>query len=239
MSESWGDTIADVLLSLKDAVVHPNSPAGGVGAYGAGPAEAPPPPPPPHMFPTSMSVNLSMNMTMGVTSWEPSYATHWAPPPYHHHHPSTGYAKDVAAPPPLPPPAPHQVAAGQVAGGVVAQGGIAGVPGAARGSDGRVNLCGICGKAYARPSTLKMHLRTHSGGQPDGPPAHALRREAVPLPGVRAPLLAELVGDDPHAHPLGRAALPLLPLQEGLLGQLYADQSGNLNRHMRVHANVS
>ncbi|XP_018021384.2 protein glass [Hyalella azteca] len=76
-SRERGDHMADVLLSLKHAVVHPHqglqSMAGGCTAYGGAPYQDPcgypnhGPTTAAHVFP-AMSVNVSMNMTMGVSN---------------------------------------------------------------------------------------------------------------------------------------------------------------------------
>ncbi|XP_045124735.1 protein glass-like isoform X3 [Portunus trituberculatus] len=85
LGKEKGDHMADVLLSLKHAVVHPHqtlpSMMGGMGGGGcyssAGYQETPTayssPAPPPHVFP-AMSVNVSMNMTMGVSNVNMGYS---------------------------------------------------------------------------------------------------------------------------------------------------------------------
>lgn len=75
-SNTNGEGVADVLLSLKHAVVHPGSPTGGYYSTTGGSnhhysqdytQNLGPPVPPTHYTSTpAMSVNVSMNMTMNM-----------------------------------------------------------------------------------------------------------------------------------------------------------------------------
>ncbi|XP_064483907.1 zinc finger protein 771-like [Ornithodoros turicata] len=211
------DTIADVLLSLKHAVVHPNQSTGPMG----GPEPSAP------MF--------SMSSLDGGC-----YSSPWAGPPPQPQVPSAGLATPMNSM-----------------------------------DAGRLNLCGICGKAYARPSTLKTHLRTHSGERPyrclqcskcfsqaANLTAH-LRTHSGEKP-FRCPVcerrfsqsssvtthLRTHSGERPYRCCFCRKAFSdsstltkHLRIHSGekpyqcKLCLLRFSQSGNLNRHMRVHAN--
>ncbi|XP_063992359.1 protein glass-like isoform X1 [Diachasmimorpha longicaudata] len=185
-----GEGVADVLLSLKHAVVHPASPTGGyytspVGNhhYGQeyGQSLAPPPVAPSHYPPgPAMSVNVSMNMTMNMNmhpGYEQSYASAWGVEPLLS--PASQYnpiqesqsrvnqtpANSFVGPHPSH-SHPHARLQSTVNEHALCVSGNSSGSSIIHDDNGRPNLCKICGKTYARPSTLKTHLRTHSGEKP-------------------------------------------------------------------------
>ncbi|KAK9870317.1 hypothetical protein WA026_006403 [Henosepilachna vigintioctopunctata] len=208
-----GGDLADVLLSLKHAVVHPHQeqqtiyhhpqvllspggasyPAASAGfsdSFGISQQN-----PQAAIFP-SMSVNVSMNMTMhppgyhatpGPTvsgyqtssecpqvQWS-SCSPHQIAPPSSAHQgllsPTYGGATYSFTADFRPNPnqdiyrAHPQV---QMAFSSAPRNGRRTAPGLPIVDDDchKPNVCRICGKSYARPSTLKTHLRTHSGEKP-------------------------------------------------------------------------
>ena len=159
--------VATTLLQLQDPVLHP---------LAAAPTSTYPPPPPPLKFvpgppiqqlhsgghegsPTLDAPSSSASSPTQPTSYQSAaqfmfQTGHFPPSPYHHN-PSPCWSHS---------PWPYLPFHGIT--GTTAAGGGGGATGITTSGEGKINSCNICGKTYARLSTLRSHLKSHSGEKP-------------------------------------------------------------------------